>query len=103
MISFIRNHMTYFVFALVLLLSLFSIGAVLLTRRLSLWPLLAVSLVLNVWSIYTSERGGFVRKKEFRRWKEPPRHFNATQVIMVYIFIVAQLLLGISIATRMFW
>ncbi len=103
MVRFLRNRMTYVVFALVILLSIFAIAAIGIVRKLDFWPVLVASLMFNLWSIYQSESGGFVKKKEYRRWKEPPRHFSSSQVVVIYGIVLIEALLCIFVVARKFF
>ncbi len=84
--------MTYFVFWGVVLMSFAFIVLVILFPDLAL--LLILPLLLNIWSIIQSERGGFVRAKEMRRAVEPPRHFNGFHVLTIIALIIGEILLG---------
>ena len=94
MLQFLLKHMTLIVFTVAVGLSLASLGLLYFVNT-AYWPVLVVSITVNMWAIYQSERSGFVKAREFRRWKEPPRHLSAAQVIVLYFFIMIEAAIAI--------
>ncbi|NND71005.1 MAG: hypothetical protein HKN43_05450 [Rhodothermales bacterium] len=84
------KHKTIIIFAAVIVLSLASVTLILVSGKDWL-PIIGVSIVLAVFSIYKSEKDGFIRSKEIRRSYEPPRHFNSGQVLTIIVLIMAQI------------
>ena len=89
MFGFLFRHMTVIVFTVAICLSLACLGLLYFVDA-AYWPLLVVSITFNLWAIYQSERSGFVRAREYRRYKEPARHLSAAQVIVLYFFVMAE-------------
>lgn len=81
--------MTVIVFTVAVTLSLVCLGLIYYVDS-KYWPLLVVSIAVNAWAIYQSERAGFVKAREHRRHGEPPRHLSALQVITLYFFILVE-------------
>lgn len=86
--------MTVIVFTLAVGLSLICLGLLYFVDA-SYWPLLVLPITVNLWAIYQSERAGFVKAREYRRYKEPARHFSAAQVIILYFLVMAEAALAI--------
>ncbi len=55
------------------------------------WALAGLAAAFNLWSLYQSDHGGFVRSRHAPRSKEPPRHFTPVQVTVVFLLLLAQL------------
>ena len=89
------RHLTAIVFGLTLSFSMVTIVLLLLNKAPLYLVLLLVSIAFNSWSLYRSERSGFVRLKEMRRAFEPPRHFNTMQIFTVILCMMAQFGLGL--------
>lgn len=90
----ILRHMTAIVFTVAVGLSLACLGLLYYVDA-KFWPLLVVSISLNAWAIYQSDRAGFVKAKEHRRHGEPPRHLSGMQVITLYFLILAEAAIAI--------
>lgn len=87
--STLKQHMTSVVFALALMLS----GASLVLDPVfnPVFPVFtAVSLFFNLWSLYRSDRGGFVKAKEMRRAYEPRRQFSGLQTFVLLLLVMSQ-------------
>jgi hypothetical protein len=50
----------------------------------------AVSMLFTLWSIWKSEREGFVRSRQMRRAHEPPRNYNGLQVLLLLALTMMQ-------------
>lgn len=89
MIEKAKAHFTQIVFWTAVALSVVSVALV-----AALGPALLVavgaSVLFNLWSVFRSERGGFVREREYRRAYEPARRFNALQVFVVFGLVMVQ-------------
>ena len=99
MLKYLLKRMTVIVFTVAIGLSLATLGLLYLVST-AYWPLLVVSITLNLWAIHQSERAGFVKAREYRRWKEPPRHFSAAQVIILYFLIMVEVAIAILLPFR---
>ena len=85
------KHLTQYVFAFTLILSLVSAGLIILNLGATSYIiLLTVSLLVNGASIYRSEHKGFSSSKRMRRAFEPARNFNLGQIIILYFVIMGQ-------------
>ena len=60
----------------------------------SLFFLLPLSILYNLWSVIQSERKGFIKTRQIRRAYEPARHFNGFQVLVVLLLVMAEFALG---------
>ena len=89
----ITRHFTQVVFWTAVLLSLLSVALVFAADEAFL-VLLGVSALFNIWSLFKSERDGFVKSNQIRRAHEPARHFNPAQVAVVVVLVMAQVGLG---------
>ncbi len=88
------GYRTAFVFSAALLLSLASLWWLPRTNAAS-WLLVGFSALFNVWSLYRSEHGGFVRSRHAPRAREPLRHYTPLQVTVVLLILMAQV--GLSL------
>jgi len=84
------KHKTLIIFTTVTILSIASV-ALTLAFGTPWFPLIIFSVLAGAFSIYKSEKEGFVRSKEIRRSYEPPRHYNSAQVLTVVVLIMAQI------------
>lgn len=89
----IRRYKTAFIFWTAVLLSLLSMTAALLLGPLSL-ALIVPSSLFNLWCVWKSDRGGFVKSKQLRRAHEPARRFNGLQTFTVLLLLMGQIGLG---------
>lgn len=87
------RHVTRFVFWGSLALTLASVGLTLAFGDAVL-PVLVLSVAANLVALYRNERGGFVRSRELRRAYEPARHFNAAEVVTLFLAVLAQFTIG---------
>lgn len=92
-------QMTRIVFVAALALSLTTLG-VLYEMGIWYWPLALVSVLFKLWAIYQSDRSGFVRAREFPRSKEPPRHFNPFQTIILFGLLLAEVSFVVYLVVR---
>ncbi len=79
-----------FVFWTAVSLSLLSLW-LLPARQTYSWVLAGLAAAFNVWSLYQSDHGGFVRSRHAPRSQEPPRHFTPLQILVVFVLLLAQL------------
>lgn len=87
--STLQQHMTSVVFALAIVLS----GASLVLDPIFDPPFpffTSVSLFFNVWSLYRSDRDGFVKAREMRRAYEPRRQFSGLQTFVLLLLVMSQ-------------
>ncbi len=95
MVKVLADHLTYIVFWTAIVLTITTIA-------LCIWneaylPLLILSILFNVWTLFQSERNGFVRAREMRRAFEPPRHFNRLQVVLITLLVMGQSVVGLVV------
>ena len=88
-----KRYRTPFVFWTATFFSLASMALVLGIGE-SLFFLLPLSILYDLWSVVQSERKGFVKTRQIRRAYEPARHFNGFQVLIVLLLAMVEFALG---------
>jgi hypothetical protein len=91
--NMLSRHKTTVIFWIAVFLSL---GSLALLTTTDTWALivLALSLAFNLWSVIKNDREGFIQSRQMRRAHEPARHFNAPQVLVIFLLMMGQIGLG---------
>ena len=89
-----RKHQTRLVFGAAVVLSVLTIGLLMLLEE-PLIPTVIASAAFNCWALVTNDRKGFSRSKEMRRAYEPERHFTSGQIL----FMIGLLMLQVGAVT----
>lgn len=88
--STLLRYKTALIFWIAVLFSVVSLGLIYVEELLAAACIL-LSVLFNVWSLWKSDREGFVKSKELRRAYEPARRFGVVQTLVLLGFVMGQI------------